>query len=244
MSTRISSLSIRTTVPSTTSPCLKLLMSESCSASSSSIVVGSGPRSRGAGPGRPRPRPRRRRRVGGVVGAQRRRRRHRRPRPAHRPSAAVAVARRPRPRLAGASASVAAAAARGASALGGGCVGAAVGVGRRRLGRVGASAAMPRRRRLGRGGLGAAVIGWSGRRPSPRWSPRHRLVAGSSATAIAAAARSGVWSASRRSPRLGAVPPCCSSVKCLVSPVGQVPRHDNGLGSAQAGSETIRGGPW
>ena len=46
MSTRISSLSIRTTVPSTTSPCLKLLMSESCSASSSSIVVGSGPRSR------------------------------------------------------------------------------------------------------------------------------------------------------------------------------------------------------
>ena len=46
MSTRISSLSIRTTVPSTTSPCLKLLMSVSCSASSSSIVVGSGPSSR------------------------------------------------------------------------------------------------------------------------------------------------------------------------------------------------------
>ena len=43
MSTRISSLSMRTTVPSTTSPCLKLLMSASCSASSSSIVVGSGP---------------------------------------------------------------------------------------------------------------------------------------------------------------------------------------------------------
>ena len=43
MSTRISSLSIRTTVPSTTSPCLKLRMSASCSASSSSIVVGSGP---------------------------------------------------------------------------------------------------------------------------------------------------------------------------------------------------------
>ena len=43
MSTRISSLSMRTIVPSTTSPCLKLLMSESCSASSSSIVVGSGP---------------------------------------------------------------------------------------------------------------------------------------------------------------------------------------------------------
>ena len=52
MSTRISSLSIRTTVPSTTSPCLKLLMSESCSASSSSIVVGSGPvRVGGAAPG-------------------------------------------------------------------------------------------------------------------------------------------------------------------------------------------------
>ena len=50
MSTRISSLSMRTTVPSTTSPCLKLLMSESCSASSSSIVVGSGPVARrGAG---------------------------------------------------------------------------------------------------------------------------------------------------------------------------------------------------
>ena len=37
---------MRTTLPSTTSPCLKLLMSESCSASSSSIVVGSGPSSR------------------------------------------------------------------------------------------------------------------------------------------------------------------------------------------------------
>ena len=47
MSTRISSLSIRTTLPSTTSPCLKLLMSESCSARSSSIVVGSGPSTRG-----------------------------------------------------------------------------------------------------------------------------------------------------------------------------------------------------
>ena len=45
MSTSISSLSIRTTVPSTTSPCLKLLMSESCSVRSSSIVVGSGPSS-------------------------------------------------------------------------------------------------------------------------------------------------------------------------------------------------------
>src|SRR5258706_509351 len=47
MSTRISSLSIRTTVPSTTSPCLKLLISVSCSARSSSIVVGSGPVGRG-----------------------------------------------------------------------------------------------------------------------------------------------------------------------------------------------------
>ena len=43
MSTRISSLSMRTTVPSTTSPCLKLRMSPVCSLSSSSIVVGSGP---------------------------------------------------------------------------------------------------------------------------------------------------------------------------------------------------------
>ena len=64
MSTRISSLSIRTTVPSTTSPCLKLLMSESCSASSSSIVVGSGPSSRGgaggSGVGQLQNRPRRR----------------------------------------------------------------------------------------------------------------------------------------------------------------------------------------
>jgi hypothetical protein len=39
---------MRTTWPSTTSPCLKLLMSESCSASSSSIVVGSGPSGRAA----------------------------------------------------------------------------------------------------------------------------------------------------------------------------------------------------
>ena len=51
MSTSISSLSIRTTVPSTTSPCLKLLMSVSCSASSSSIVVGSGPVRRVTGAG-------------------------------------------------------------------------------------------------------------------------------------------------------------------------------------------------
>src|SRR4030067_948815 len=51
MSTRISSLSMRTTVPSTTSPCLKLRISPLCSLSSSSIVVGSGPRARGAGGG-------------------------------------------------------------------------------------------------------------------------------------------------------------------------------------------------
>ena len=42
MSTSISSLSMRTTVPSTTSPCLRLRISPSCSLSSSSIVVGSG----------------------------------------------------------------------------------------------------------------------------------------------------------------------------------------------------------
>ena len=61
MSTRISSLSMRTTWPSTTSPCLKLLMSESCSASSSSIVVGSGP-SVAPAPAPPRRRSRRARR--------------------------------------------------------------------------------------------------------------------------------------------------------------------------------------
>ncbi len=49
MSTRISSRSIRTTVPSTTSPCLKLRMSASCSARSSSIVVGSARRTTGTG---------------------------------------------------------------------------------------------------------------------------------------------------------------------------------------------------
>ena len=42
MSTSISSLSMRTTVPSTTSPCLRLRISPDCSLSSSSIVVGSG----------------------------------------------------------------------------------------------------------------------------------------------------------------------------------------------------------
>ena len=74
MSTSISSLSIRTTVPSTTSPCLKLLMSESCSARSSSIVVGSGPvRTRlGAGDGLLVLDVRGGRRVGRVVGDGRR----------------------------------------------------------------------------------------------------------------------------------------------------------------------------
>src|ERR1035437_2837301 len=48
MSTRISSGSMRTIVPSTTSPCLKLLMSASCSARSSSIVEGSGRLTTGA----------------------------------------------------------------------------------------------------------------------------------------------------------------------------------------------------
>ena len=48
MSTRISSLSMRTTLPSTTSPCLRLRISPDCSLSSSSMVVGSG---RGHGTG-------------------------------------------------------------------------------------------------------------------------------------------------------------------------------------------------
>ena len=60
---------MRTTWPSTTSPCLKLLMSESCSASSSSIVVGSGPSSR-AGRGLLFLVVAGGRRVGGLVGAQ------------------------------------------------------------------------------------------------------------------------------------------------------------------------------
>ena len=42
---------MRTTEPSTTSPCLKLLISESCSARSSAIVVGSGPVGTGFGAG-------------------------------------------------------------------------------------------------------------------------------------------------------------------------------------------------
>ena len=77
---------MRTTVPSTTSPCLKLRMSASCSASSSSIVEGSGP-SRTTGIGR--------RRVGDLLRAGRRQARppRRPPRPARRRRS-----RRPAPR--------------------------------------------------------------------------------------------------------------------------------------------------
>ena len=244
MSTRISSLSIRTTVPSTTSPCLKLLMSESCSASSSSIVVGSGPRSRGAGAssassslGS--------RRVRGVVRAQRRlgvrggagsrlalglrdRAGRRRVRVAGRVARRVGnrVGRVRHGGLLG----------RGRCGLGNGASSLAVSAApvgassdaRQRLGHLG-----------GRGiGRGCGVAGWGA--SSAAVVAARSAVAGSSATAIAAAARS--VASSVRGGGLGlASPVLLSSVKCLVSPVGQVPRHGNDLGSAQAGSGTIRG---
>ena len=193
MSTRISSLSIRTTVPSTTSPCLKLLMSESCSARSSSIVVGSGPRSRAGAGSAPLPRLGGRG-VGDLVGelSGRRRPARRRPRLAA-PSAAA-------PRRSGLADDCGSARGRDASAAAAGD--------RSRLVR---SARLPRRgcrRRLasarlgGRGGA-SSVLGWRARRrrQSPRRSARtpgrrrRRLASGS-----------------------GAGPPCCSSVKLVVSP--------------------------
>ena len=232
MSTRISSLSIRTTVPSTTSPCLKLLMSESCSARSSSIVVGSGPRSRGAGatgasgslrPRRPtarRPCRRRRARVAAASWPLRRRPRRRRRR--SRTSGSVVGG----PRLAR---RVGAVAPRRSTAS-------AAWLLRRSLPRRRAGSAAPRRRPAS-----ASRRCRVGRRPAPRPAS---AAAGASATAVAAAARSGIWSASEAAASGWTAPSCCSSVNGLVSPVGQVPRHDNGLGSAQAGPETIRGGPW
>ena len=69
-------------------------------------------------------------------------------------------------------------------------------------------------------------------------------VSGTSATAVATAARSGSWLGVGASASGRAVPSCCSSVNGQISPVGEVPRHDNDLGSAQAGSETISSGPW
>ena len=159
MSTRISSLSMRTTVPSTTSPCLKLLMSESCSASSSSIVVGSGPARRAGSTGASSSARRPRRAALGclVLGL--------------RPTSAAAVSA-PRPRRASA-------------------VGCLV-----RGGRLGASAAAGPPR--GRVGLG---------------------VAGSSATAMVATVSSDAGSATEAAASgSGAVPPCCSSVKVVVSP--------------------------
>ena len=226
MSTRISSLSIRTTLPSTTSPCLKLLMSASCSASSSAIVVGSGrvaPGGRGGSSssgslvGR--------RRIGGVVRvgvaglARLRRTRSRRRasaaaigcrRPAASVASASAVDRRPRRRIAGRRP-------------------------RRRVGprspsrrsrprraRPSAAAASPLRlpRRL-RSALGLAL--GRGRRARQRLRWRDGLLgAGSSAEAFASGS--------------GAVPPSCSSVKGSSSPVDRFrpSRITNGLSRAQA----------
>ena len=212
MSTRISSLSMRTTLPSTTSPCLKLLMSESCSASSSSIVVGSGPSSRGAREPLP---PARRRRPGhrrcrGVV-----RRAHRaggiggrsggRSRAAAAPRPGRPRSRSPRstsPRRPGSPVGDAAGRRRGrrppprsaveASAS------AVVSAAPRLVGR---------HRRVGLSVVLASAVGSSA------------LGTGSSATAIAVVAPRGAWSVTDGG-RLGvgAVPPCCSSVNGLVTP--------------------------
>ncbi len=182
MSTRISSLSMRTTWPSTTSPCLKLLMSESCSARSSSIVVGSGPRSRAG--------------VGSsssslAAGAS-----------------AVSSALSASPAgsepaggwplvdasmgVADDSSTVAADASAAASATGAASSSAVA---------AGASTAV----------LSASVV-------VPASSV---LVAGSSATATAATVSSDAWSAAEAlASGSGVGPPCCSSVKGLVTPGG------------------------
>ena len=186
MSTRISSLSMRTTVPSTTSPCLRLRISPACSLSSSSIVVGSGRSSTT------------RRRLGGRRGARRsaalrpRQRAHprvsRRPRRARR-ALGASSARRPRPqrRLVGSgSSAVGSTAARrvgsAASDLGGDRSAAS----RRRLltaraaspsvGSVGSrSATASAAWQLGRGGSSAsAAVGGLGRRRPRRPRPRPR----------------------------------------------------------------------
>ena len=208
MSTRISSLSIRTTLPSTTSPCLKLLMSESCSASSSSIVVGSGPSSR-AGAAPPRPRWRR---------AHRRCRR--RSSAATRSADAVAAGAlggrsAAAPRRQASSASVAARRpAASAAAL--------AGVSASSAGALDAGPASVARRcaarRLGAVGLGSSGARCGGRRRRRRSGSRGRrgLVAGSSATATAATVSSDAWSAAEAiASGSGAVPPCCSSVKVV-----------------------------
>ena len=243
MSTRISSLSIRTTVPSTTSPCLKLLMSESCSARSSSIVVGSGPRSRGAGAGSSASS------SSAAVGAsavssasQLRRQRHRRGRatatsPMGDSSAAVAASSRRRARR---------------------CWQRRVGVGRARAPRRRSAGARRRRRlgvdrrrfrlgrrigrggRLGRHGHSAGATSWvAGAASAAGWS------AGSSATAVAAAVRSGFWPVgSRRRPRAGRPRPAVlrSTVWSLLSvksPDTTTARATPGPGSRR--SAVVRG---
>ena len=92
---------MRTTVPSTTSPCLKLRMSASCSASSSAIVDGSGPTGRAGSapaPRRSRRRGHRPRRRPHAPPRRTRRRRPRRPAPPRRSSSATTSRRTTRPR--------------------------------------------------------------------------------------------------------------------------------------------------
>ena len=243
MSTRISSLSMRTTLPSTTSPCLKLLMSESCSASSSSIVVGSGPRSRGGATGSG---------SSSAAGASA-------VSAPSRPLAASVVGRGSGASTAAAGASAAASAVGASASLGGRAVRiggggrhvrGGVGVGDRRVIGVGA-AGEPRRHGLGRplgrlgrvrGRLGAvgrslrrAIVGrrfgsrrlaaWRHRRRARGWRPRRpcsRLgPAGSSATATAPTGCSDAWVVTEAfASASGAVPPCCSSVNVVVTPGG------------------------
>ena len=245
MSTRISSLSMRTTLPSTTSPCLKLLMSESCSASSSSIVVGSGPSSRGGrgrlglvvgGRG-----------VGGVVGVSR---------PSASSVAAVAAAA-----AAAASATVAAASAsagdleprrrgprrpeprqpgRSPPRVGGRRRSSATGVAT-----ADASAAGPRPVRLrrrqpgsavaasGGGGLGSRRLVGARRRARRRRRPPRRLC-------------SDAWSAGGVRLRLRRGPALLLFGQLVWSllVVDLLPRITNGPSDAQAVSGNDRGGPW
>ena len=177
MSTRISSLSMRTMVPSTTSPCLKLLMSESCSASSSSIVVGSGPVGRAGTAGQLV--------LGLDVGRGRR------------------VGRLVVHGCRGVDGcSAAASGASVASSVAGG-------VGRPRSGRRGASAAAPSTDGAATASVSVVVPG----------SGLVSGAAGSSATAMAATVCSDAGASLEAvASGAGAVPPCCSSVKVILSP--------------------------
>ena len=143
------------------------------------------------------------RRIGRVVGAQRvaRRRRRGAASSASRGVRRLRLVRRggsqhPAPALAAAS----------------GCVSAPVAVGR--LGGT-AVASAPRRLRP------TLASAWLSRRPSRRSPDPLCWVAGSSATATAATVSSDAWSAAEAmASGSGVVPPCCSSVKGLVTPGG------------------------